>query len=379
MKKLYFLLFFSCSFIFQVHAQQEDTTQLLQIVYSSDAHFGLSKKRFRGTENVSSRLVNTVMITTINSMPGINLPNDNGIGSGRKIGYIDYFAQTGDIANRQELPYQSATESWKEFEQVYLNGLTTKNKFNQKTGFLIVPGNHDISNAIGYTKPMQPLTDVTSMDNIYNLMMHPSVPLTNATFNYAINKVNYSRDMAGIHFLFINIWPDSLTRIWINKDLMQISNSTTVIIFAHDPPEGDPRHFINPHEPHNINGADKFENLLTEQFKDSVLSKKEINDNIEQRAFVVFLKAHPNIKAYFHGHNNANEFYTYKGPDNDIWLPTFRVDSPMKGKPSATDESKLSYQFITIDPQTQKMTVRECLWNTNPGSIVWGNSVTISL
>ena len=38
----------------------------------------------------------------------------------------------------------------------------------------VVPGNHDITNAIGFYKPMQPLTDPTSMVKIYNLMLQPA-------------------------------------------------------------------------------------------------------------------------------------------------------------------------------------------------------------
>jgi len=64
-------------------------------------------------------------------------------------------------------------------------------------------------------------------------------------------------------------------------------------------------------------------------------------------------------------------------------LPTFRVDSPMKGKYSSKDERKLSFQLITIDPKSGEMTVRECLWNNDPDNslkpIQWGDSRTISL
>jgi hypothetical protein len=98
---------------------------------------------------------------------------------------------------------------------------------------------------------------------------------------------------------------------------------------------------------------------------------------------VRFLKKHANIRAYFHGNSNWNEFYTYKGPDNDISLPVFRVDSPMKGRYSAKDETLLSFQLITIDAEKQEMTVRECLWNTEPANThqktTMGKSATISL
>jgi hypothetical protein len=103
---------------------------------------------------------------------------------------------------------------------------------------------------------------------------------------------------------------------------------------------------------------------------------------------VAFLKTYPNIKAYFHGNDNRNEFYVYKGPDNDISLSTFRVDSPMKGTITGIDapdgkgdETKLSFQVIVIDNNSNTLTVRQCLWNTNGAAspLTWGLSSTISL
>ncbi len=111
----------------------------------------------------------------------------------------------------------------------------------------------------------------------------------------------------------------------------------------------------------------KFENLTTEYYKEGYKAAGDDGStDVEQRGWVKFLKAHPNIKAYFHGNSNWNEFYVYKGPDNDVSLPVFRVDSPMKGKYSSKDETKLSFQLISIDSKALKMTVRECLWDTNP-------------
>ena len=234
---------------------------------------------------------------------------------------------------------------------------------------------------------MNPATDATSMAGIYNLMLHPATPRTGANFRYPADKINYSRNIGGICFLFINIWPDSANRIWMKKELALVSPQHPVIIVAHDPPDADAAHFINPNGNHAINEKDRFENLLEEHSKDPQDAMgedgKPKDDRIEQLGFVAFLKAHPNIKAYFHGHNNWNEFYTYKGPQADISLPVFRVDSPMKGRLSSKDESKLSFQLITIDPADLTLTVRECLWNTDPAkpdtTPVWGESRTVHL
>ncbi len=330
-------------------------------------------------DSVDSQIVNEAMISQINTLPGLQLPNDAGIGAGKKISAIGYVAETGDIANREENGYQAAAVSWKQFTEDYGHKLTIQNKEGKPAELLLVPGNHDASDAIGFYRPMVPPTDATSMAGIYNLMLHPSVAKTKDTYNYATDKINYSKNIGGIHFVFLTIWADSANRVWLANDLKNIPSSTPVMLFMHDPPEADSKHFTNPNGQHDINGADKFENLLTEQFKDGNTQ----GTVMEQKGFVVFLKAHPNIKAFFHGHSNYKEFYIYKGPDNDIALPCFRSDSPMKGKYSAVDETKLSFQLVTINTDTKKMTVRECLWNTDPANaaapIVWGDHMTISL
>jgi hypothetical protein len=365
-----------------------DTTQpIIQIVFTSDVHFGITRPAFDGDSSVQSVNVNARLVSKINHLPALSLPRDNGVDAGRPIGTIDYVMIAGDIANREEVPIQSAANSWKQFQQDYLEGITLRDRRNHPAAFLLVPGNHDLSDAVGFYRKMDPPVDATSMAQIYNLMLHPATPLTRATFHFPEDKINYSRTIGGICFLFITIWPDSANRIWMEKELSGVDRHTPVIIVAHDPPDGDPAHFVNPNGDHSINGRDRFENLLEEYSKDPHGDLgddgKPKDDHIEQLGFVRFLKAHPNIKAYFHGHNNWNEFYTYKGPDGDVSLPSFRVDSPMKGKYSSKDERRLSFQVISIDPVSRILTARECLWNPDPSlpgaTPVWGESCTIRL
>lgn len=365
-----------------VQAQKGKHAAVVQIAYVSDLHYGIARKTFEGADSVPAYKVNAVMLSKINTLPMLRLPEDGGVAAGKKIGYIDYLAVTGDIANRQEYPVQSATISWQQFQHDYLAGLTTYNHKKEKTEVLLTPGNHDASNAIGHFKPLQPATDATSMVNIYNLMMHPAQPKTTDNFNYDTDKVIYSRDIGGIHCLFLSLWADSVTRVWMEQDLKLVNDAVPVVLFTHVPPEGDAKHFTNPHAPHTINAHDKFENLMPEYLQDTTLKEGRPRNLIEERGFAAFLKRHPNVKAYFHGHENANEFYTYKGPDGDLSLPVFRVDSPMKGRVSAKNEKMLSFQLISIEPVSRKMTVRECLWNAkaSPTSrIVWGESITIQL
>jgi len=364
--------------------QQDSKTGDIEMIFTSDAHYAITRKDFRGGTNVNSHIVNTAMIKQINALPGTTFPADSGINAGKKINSIDYVIEGGDIANRMEIPYQSAAASWAQFDTDYIHGIKLTGHQNEPVQFFVVPGNHDISNAIGYYKPMQPLTDPTSMVKIYNMMLKPEKPMTNGAYNYAADKINYSRNIKGIHFMFITLWADSAERIWMQKDLANVSKATPVIIVCHDQPTCEAKHFTNPAPPHNMTAQNKFENLTAEYYKEGyVAAGDDGSTDIEQRGFVKFLKAHPNIKAYFHGNSNWNEFYVYKGPDNDVALPVFRVDSPMKGKYSSKDETKLSFQLISIDTKAMKMTVRECLWNTNPSDptakVVFGDSKTILL
>jgi hypothetical protein len=234
---------------------------------------------------------------------------------------------------------------------------------------------------------MLPLIDKTPMVEIYNRMMQPAAPLgaletkTTATYNYDKDRVLTSREVGGVHLIFLNVWPDSLARHWMENDLKNVAATTPVFIFTHDQPDAEAKHFINPNRGHGINGADKFENLLSDRFADGTTVDGQ--SLVEQRALVAFLKLHPNITAYFHGNSNWNEFYDWTGPDHSIALHTFRVDSPMKGNKSAKDETKLSFQLAVVDMITRTMTVRECLWNADPKNpaapLAWGASRTVSL
>jgi hypothetical protein len=55
----------------------------------------------------------------------------------------------------------------------------------------------------------------------------------------------------------------------------------------------------------------------------------------------------------------------------------------MKGKLSAAVETKLSFQFVAIDGEAKRMTVRELFWNSTPGTPEsppeWGAMMTVAL
>src|SRR5665213_3043698 len=188
---------------------QKQPDHVINIVFTSDAHYGITRAKFSGDTNVISHTVNMAMIRQINTLPFLTLPEGDGIGAGKKITAVDYLIETGDISNRMEYPIQKAATSWAQFSQDYFNGVTLKDYNGKPVKFLLAPGNHDISNAIGFPKPLVPAADPTTMVQIYNLMLKPKPPLTNQHYNYDTDKINYSKNINGIHFMFITLWPDS--------------------------------------------------------------------------------------------------------------------------------------------------------------------------
>jgi hypothetical protein len=363
----------------------QEPSSVIQFVFTSDAHYGITREAFRGATNVDARIVNAALVAKINTISTVSFPRDGGLKSTRPIGPIDFIVEGGDVANRQEITeegqVQPAAHSWAQFVSDYIEGVTLTTRMGARTPIYVVPGNHEASNAVGYYKPMVPPIDRSAMVEIHNRMMPTAPAKTTATFNYATDKVTYTHDIGGIHFVFLNVWPDSVQRAWLERDLQTVSRTTPVIIFTHDQPDADVKHFTNPNGAHDVNDTDRFENLLSDQLADGRTS--DAGDVIEQRAFEVFLRRHPNITAYFHGNSNWNQFYDWTGPDHTIVLHAFRVDSPMKGAISAKDETKLSFQVVTLDPGSRTITVRECLWNADPrhpgAPVTWGGSTTVAL
>lgn len=361
----------------------------LQFIFTSDSHYGLRRASFRGAQNVDAHVVNTAMLAKIAGLEEASFPADGGRRSGQIVGPIDFFAVGGDIANRQEqtdeLETQSASKSWVQFRQDYLQDLTIRDRTGGRAPVFVVPGNHDGSNAIGFYKPMTPQIDPASMVGIFNLMMLPPTPKTPATYDYTRDKVLTSRDIGGIHFVFVTVWPDSKARQWMERDLAEVNSTVPVIVFAHDAPDAPAKHFVNPNGQHDINDVDQFENLLSDMLADNSggTSSIETPATFEQRDWEAFVRKHPNITAYFHGDNNWTQFYDWTGPDHSVVLHTFRADSPLKGHFSGTDETRLSFEIATVDMQSRTMTVREVLWNVDPSHpnlpVAWGASTTVAL
>jgi hypothetical protein len=326
-------------------------------------------------------------VQAINALPAAVLPADAGLNAGRPVDPVDFVVITGDLANRQELHpihLQSATVSWGQFQACYLDGLALRDASGRPTPLLLVPGNHDVSNAIGSPSKLVPATDATALVEIYNRMMHPAVPRTNATYAYAADKVEYSRDFGGVHCIFLSIWPDSAARAWMEADLKALPATEPVLLFCHDPPEIEARHLTNPNGAHDVNARDRFENVVGDIYADGAAAiggKPDGPTILEQRALAAFLRAHRNITGYFHGHNNWTESYLWPGPDGDLRLNVFRADSPMKGKFSGRDETRLAFWVMVYDTAANRLTARECLWNSGAaaGPPAWGQECDVSL
>lgn len=370
----------------------------IHFIYCSDVHYGLERE-FRGSV-VTADSVSRAMLAAFLMLEDTRLPEDGGVSGGEVFGRPDFVICTGDIANRMEDGVQTAAESWEQFcrdwsvlapdGMVQAGGNAddagggnnvTMGLGGYRCPLYLVPGNHDISNAIGYTKRMEPGRDPASAAGIYNLMMRPDTLLVPEDFDYSEDKTHYCFTMDSIRFVFMGMWPDSAMRKWYDEVAGRQEDGSAdgfpTLVFTHDPPEAEAKHFTNPWPGHGINERDGFQNLLTD-----ICSVKypDFMPKNNWRSLERFFFLHPEIKAYFHGDCNYNEFYTWKGVDGTVELPVFRVDSPMKGEYSSGDETLLSFIVVVIDTQQGLLTARECLWNAGrcPG-INWGESRTVRL
>lgn len=345
----------------------------------------LWRATFRGRRDVDARVVNAALVAAINTVSDARFPSDHGVGAGRRVGPVDFVVEAGDVTNRQEdsdeATVQAASASWNQFVHDYLEGLRLRDASGARTPVFVVPGNHEASNAVGFYRHMSPPTDATPLVEINNRMLRLQPPKTMATFDYQRDRTFFTHDFGGIHFVFLHVWPDSVMRARMEQDLKTVSAQTPVVIFTHDQPDVESKHFVNPNGAHGVNGTDKFENLLADVFADG--STIDAPSFVEQAQFEEFLRRHRNVTAYFHGNSNWHQVYEWNGPNRSVRLHTVRVDSPMKGAVSALDETKLSFAVVTIDLAERTMSVRKCLWNTDPvhlsALVRWGETVTTTL
>lgn len=351
---------------FWVFGQQ----RFIQFVHVSDCHYGIARYNFRGQQDVPANEVNRSMIARIEGLPEMELPADGGVRGGEKIGWVDCVVNTGDVSNRSEDGVQRSARSWRQFTHDW-NDIVLRDSTGSPARMFLLPGNHDISNAIGHPDIPRRKIDATAAAGIYNAMLHPEKPLTNRTYDRQEHLCNYWFDNSGVRFLFVDMWPDSTSRAWLETRLEDMPDGGVGLLFVHDQPDIEAKHLSGPVE-------DGFENLVGDR---SGVPRDRV-PTAEHDALDDFMAVHPSIRAWFHGNDNYNEFYTWGSAAE---LPVFRVDSPVKGIYSHKDESILSFSFVVIDTVSGEMTVREYFWNSSPvdasaaDTAVWGATKTISL
>ena len=175
----------------------------LQFIDISDLHDGITRPSLRSAPNVSATVVKAALVAQLRSLPLLRLPADDGVGVTHRVGPMNFVAVTGDIANREENEVRPAISSWAEFTTQFLTGLAQRDASGARTPVFAIPGNHDVSNAIGCAKPLEATTDAASMVGMYNRYVAPGSPRTSSTHNYAaadsIGQCNRANsDSAGV-------------------------------------------------------------------------------------------------------------------------------------------------------------------------------------
>jgi|GEM_PF-390243 len=314
------------------------------------------------------------LAAAVRALPGTRLPDDTGVHAGQPIGELGFVAVTGDIANRAEPGVQSAAASWQEFLDTFVAPLNAGRA--APLPMIVATGNHDASNAIGYVPALTPRTDTAAMAGLLRLI-DPVQYAQRPPFDYTRDRIHYVRRLDGVALMVLHIWPDSAERAWMEQELSSIPDSVPVLLFAHDPPMVDISHFTAPGG--GPPGTGGFQALLTEQWQGAPLPGARFEGSPTLEGFRELVRRHRNVRAYFHGHQNWTEFHALREADGTALLPAFRVDSPLKGRDSATDDTKLSFLVVTLDAARQRLTVREYRWDHVSAASRWGPQATILL
>lgn len=349
-------------------------------VFTADSYFGINRKEFQGDKAVDARYANRDMVQKINSLPNQTFPQDGELRSGEKIGAIDFVVHGGSIAHMMAAATitQSAADSWKEFDREFLQGIQLKNAQGEKAPLFYIPGVHDLTNAIGYYKRLDPKTDPSIPMQVYNRLVAPETPVSKKDFDVRKHVSLYSRTVQGIHLVFTQVWPDAQQREWIAQDIAKLPAGTPVLLFANVEPDAPSKLFINPNGKGDVNKDDKFENVIGEVFQGG--TKVEDKSKPHEKALAEFVKAHPQIQGYFHGNTGLSDIKVWMGTEGDLFLPTYSVDSPVNGAISAKQEELVSFLVVTVDRDAQQTTARIVHWNADPkkkkGPLQWGNSAS---
>jgi hypothetical protein len=78
-------------------------TGSVQFVFSSDAHYAITRPAFRGATDLNARDVNRALEASINALSMATFPPDGGIASGPPVGSVGFFVEGVDVSNREEI------------------------------------------------------------------------------------------------------------------------------------------------------------------------------------------------------------------------------------------------------------------------------------
>ena len=279
-------------------------------VFTADQHYGMSRPAFRGCTDVSADTVNAAMVEAINSLVDAVFPLDGGVMAGKAVGGAEYVISAGDIASKLTGagtgPALTASQCWELFKRQYCGGVALKNSGGRKAEILAIPGNHEISTALGRYPPAFPLPDAGAMVGMFNRAHNAS--LRPEEYDFAAHKVTMARDLAGVRLLLVQLWPDEEARAYIAREIAASPADTPIILVCHFPPGVSAVYRESPERkfgavPENTCGTVPAD--AAGQARIVELSREE------RRAFAGFIKQHPSIVAYFHGHHHNNHSWVF--------------------------------------------------------------------
>ena len=232
----------------------------ITFLVASDSHFGA-----RGMSEL-----NRTMVEQMNALPGAEYPPEIG-------GRVDVprgVLFTGDTTDNGLL------EEFAEFEQVY--GRTGRDGLLRFPVFEAI-GNHDVNQ----TSPIKPRV----------VARH--------------GAIHYSFDWDDLHLVCLDMYPDTRTLEFLNRDLARVGPKRPVILFFHYSLEGPYSDFWEPEE---------------------------------KTAFARAVAGH-NVLAIFHGHEHRLGHYSWQG------VPVFRPGAPRHR----------SHHFLAVRVDARQMAV--AAWN----------------
>lgn len=223
---------------------------------SSDSHFGAERMEE----------VNAVLIDQMNRLPGTEYPPEIGgrVESPRGV------LVNGDLTDNGHL------DEFALFEKAY--GLTGRDGLLRYPVFEAI-GNHDVNS----TSPIKERAKVRH------------------------GGINYSWNWEGVHFACLDMYPDAVTRAWLEADLGKLPPGQPVILFFHY----------------------ALEDRLSQGWSGE-----------EKDAFAGAIAGY-NVLAIFHGHTHRDGFYQWRGQ------AVFRPGAPRHS----------SHTFLVVRVEAQRLAV----------------------